>query len=162
MKTKTLYLITFLIALSSFKPIQNTDEEQIYKITIFIWSKNEKGEEQKKVIMINQDGTLIFNSKIVKDKVNMKGFTISINKFIKEEKLIKEPAFNGLPKVATAPNNGERSVSISIITLKDFNYEKEFDYNSRFIFRKITKSSDENIDLYKYLESNDLAIINKY
>lgn len=161
MKTKILFLFTCLIVLSAFKPIQDAEDDQFYKVIIFKWSKTEKGEEQKKIVIINQDGSLIVNGQTIKSKVDIKGFAKAINKFIKEEKLVKEPAYNGLPKVATPPNIGEQSISISVTKLNDFNAEKEFDYNSRYFSKKIKKSSDGNIAIYKYLQSDDLKVLTK-
>ena len=113
------------------------------------------------MITINQEGQIIVNSKLTNQSVNLKNFTEGIDKFIKRENLEKEPAYNGLPKVAPMPQNGEQYVSVSIIKLKDFISEKDFDNNSRYIFRKITKSSDENIVIYKYLKSDDLKTLKK-
>ncbi|CAM4085801.1 hypothetical protein FLBR109950_15605 [Flavobacterium branchiophilum] len=161
MKTKILLLFTCLIIFSSFKPLQQSDDNQLYKVIIFKWVKNEKGEEQKKVVIIDQDGSLIVNGQNIKSKVDINAFAKAINKFIKVEKLVKEPAYNGPPTVATPPNNGEQSISISVTKLNDFNVEKEFDYNSRYFSKKIKKSSDGNIDIYKYLQSDDLKVLKK-
>jgi hypothetical protein len=162
MKNNLLYLITCLIIFSSFKPIQQGDNNQLYKVIIFKWVKNEKGQEQKKVVVIiDQEGKIIVNNEPTDTPINLKTFTKAINKFINNEKLVKEPAYNGPPKTAIIPKNSEQCIAITVIKLKDFNAEKDYDNNSSYILRKITKSSDENIILYKYLKSDDLKTLKK-
>lgn len=161
MKTKILFLFTCLIVLSSFKPIQQIDDDELYKVIIFKWVKNEKGEEQKKAVVIDQDGKIIINNVISDKKVNLKAFTKGVNKFIKVEKLIKEEANNDPPRGATIPKKNEQSINITIIKLKDFNNEKDFANNSQYSYRKVKISSDTNIDLYKYMQSNDILLLKK-
>ena len=161
MKNKILFLLSCLIMLSSFKPLQQIDDNQLYKVIIFKWVKNEKGEEEKKVVIINQDGNISINNKISDKKINVKSFTKGINKFITKEKLVKEPANNDPPRMASIPKNGEQFISITIIKLKDFVNEKDFANISQYSFRKIKKSSDESISIYKYLPSDDLIFLKK-
>lgn len=161
MKTKILFLFAFLIVLSSFKSFQKNDDDKLYKVIIFKWSKDEKGKEEKKVIVIDQDGKITINNNISHKKINLVTFTEGINNFIKKEKLVKEEANNDPPRVAANPNNGQKSINITIIKLKDFNNEKDFENNSEYSWSKIKKSSDVNIELYKYLQSDDLASLKK-
>lgn len=163
MKTKALFLFTCLILLCAFKPLQNTDDDkQLYKVIIFKWVKSEKGEDQKKVIIINQDGSITINNKIIDKKINVKSFTKGINKFIIKENLVKEPANNDPPRMASIPKNGEQFISITIIKFKDFVNEKDFANISQYSFRKIKNSSDESITIYKYLPSDDIIFLKKY
>jgi hypothetical protein len=148
--------------MSSFNSIQKTDDDQLYKVIIFKWIKNEKGEEQQKVVVVNQDGKVAINNQISDKKINIKSFTKGINKFIKTEKLVKVEANNDPPRVVSIPpKNGEQSINITIIKLKDFENEKGYENNSQYYWSKIKKSSDVNIDLYKYLQSDDLATLKK-
>lgn len=161
MKTKILFLFTCLIVLSSFKPLQKSDNNQLYKVIIFKWVKNENGEEQKKVIVIDQEGKIFVNNQNSVDKINIKTFTKAINQFIRIEKIEKESANNEPPKAAIIPKNGEQYISVTIIKLKDFINEKGFSNNSKYSLKTLKKSSDENIDLYKYLKSDDLKVLKK-
>ncbi|WP_296684154.1 hypothetical protein [Flavobacterium sp.] len=158
MKTKILFLFTCLIVLSSFKPIQQIDDTQLYKVIIFKLVKNEKGEEKQKVVLINQNGNIIIDNKLINNKVDIKSFNQEINNFIKSQKLIKEKANNEPPKMDIIPNDGEQFISIIIVKLED--YKKEMDYAnpSQYIYRQIKKSSEKNI-LYKYLKSDDLNVL---
>lgn len=158
MKTKILFLLTCLIVLSAFKPIQIAEDDQIYKVTIFKWSKNEKGEEKQKVIVINQDGNITIDKKLNNNKVNIKSFSIGINKFIQSQKLIKEKANNEPPKMDIMPNNGEQFISITIVKLKDYKNEMDYANPSQYEYRQIKKSSEKNI-LYKYMQSDDLNVL---
>lgn len=161
MKNKIIFLITCLIVMTSFKPLQKVDDNQLYKVIIFKWSKNDKGEEQEKEVVINQDGKIIINDQASSYKINIKKFTKAVNLFIKTEKLIKELANNEPPKMNLVPKNGEQFISITIIKLIDFNNQKDFANPSQYSIRKIKKSSDINIELYKYLQSDDLAVLKK-
>lgn len=164
MKTKALFLFNCLIVLSSFKPTQQINDSQLlYKVSIFKWAKNEKGEEQMKVVAINQNGKITLNGKPVNEKLHILNYTLAVNKFIKGEKLVKDIANDEPPKVVTVPKNGEQSISMAIIMLKDFNDEKDKNYanNSQYVYSKIKKSSDQNFELYKYLQSDDLEVLKK-
>lgn len=161
MKTKLLFLFTYLIIFSSFKPIQQSDDNQLYKVIIFKWVKNEKGEEQKKVVVIDQEGKIVINNQNSVDKINVKTFTKAINQFIRIEKIEKENANNDPPKAAIIPKNGEQYISVTIIKLKDFLNEKGFSNNSKYSLKTLKKSSDINIKIYKYLQSDDLKTLKK-
>lgn len=156
MKIKILFLF---ICLSSFISIYQIDDNQFYSVVIFKVTKDSLGNQQKKIILVNQEGEIIINNKMTNFKVNLNDFTKGINEFIEREKLPKESAYNGLPKVISIPSTGQTYICITIIKMQDFINEKEFDNNSKYISRKVTKSPDENIDLYKYLKSGDLKIL---
>ena len=111
MKTKILFLISCLLVFGSFKPIQKTDDDQLYKVIIFKWVKDHKEKELQKVVVIDQTGQIIVNSKKTSKKINIKTFTIAVNNFIKTEKLIKEEANDEPPKMDITPQKGEQYIN---------------------------------------------------
>jgi hypothetical protein len=115
--------------------------------------------EQKRFATINQDGSIVIDEQIFKKKLTIKSLNVAIDNFIKTEKIVKVGANNDPPRVAIVPKNGELTISIAIIKLKDFNNEKEFENKSQYIYNKIEKSSDQDIYIYKYLDLDDLKVL---
>ena len=158
MKIKNILIISFLLFASI---IYSQNDNSIYKVIIFKWSKVENA-DVKKVVLIDSTGNILSNGKNTNQKVNLQSFTKSINDIVNKESFEKIPGNDEPPRIASIPKSNEQNINFTVVFLNDFYKEKELANQTKHVSRQVgLKLEETNYFFDKYFKHSDLEMIKK-
>lgn len=137
------YLFLIFTTICNSQELKET--RRFYKITIFQWTKDSLGIDNKRLVVIDENGDVTYNKQKNYAKFDVAILESFFSQFIQKENIIKNVANDDPPSVASIPNNGEKNIYISIIETKDFIVEKDYVNPSQYNWRAINFADLTNI-----------------
>jgi hypothetical protein len=159
-------LALFSLLIISHSVFSQAKKRPLYNITIY---KSVNDEQHKPDIFIEidsagniftQSGNIFSPKKKINQTIDIKTFTLEINKFVVREKLEKSPGSDFEEKIeAPTINLNEQFIEISIKFLDDFKKEKKLLNKTYYVWNEHMDKSVQDYPLYKYLTQNEIKIL---